>query len=27
MPRQVLERPFDWGGLVRWWSFVRLRRS
>ena len=27
MPKQVLERPFDWGGLVRLWSFVRLRRS
>ncbi|HEX4297485.1 MAG TPA: hypothetical protein VHZ56_05635 [Devosia sp.] len=25
MPRQVLERHFDWGGLLRIWSLVRLR--
>ncbi len=27
MPRQVLERTFDWGGVMRLWSFVRLRRG
>ena len=25
--RQVLERSFDWSGLVWFWTLVRLRRS
>jgi hypothetical protein len=27
MHRQVLERQFDWSGLVRFWTLVRLRRG
>lgn len=27
MQRQVLERQFDWSGLMRFWTFVRLRRG
>ena len=27
MHRQVLERRFEWVGLGRLWSFVRLRRG
>lgn len=27
MPRQVLERPFRWGGMVRLFAFVHLRRG
>jgi hypothetical protein len=25
--RQVLERPLHWGGMFRWFAFVRLRRE
>jgi len=27
MPRQSIERPFEWGGVFRFLQFVRLRRS
>jgi hypothetical protein len=27
MPRQVLERPFEWGRMFRLFQFVRLRRG
>ena len=27
MPRQVLEQRFEWGGLLRLWTLVRLRRG
>ena len=27
MPRQILERPFEWGGVFRLLTFVRLRRG
>ena len=27
MPRQVLERRIEWGGLLRLWTRVRLRRG
>ncbi len=27
MPRQVLEQRFEWAGLLRLWTLVRLRRG